>query len=238
MSEILLLSVFSGWETYSWESLNNIPQITQTYNGAKSCTGGSSLFSYKHIIPYCTVFMLRSIRQDRRKLSGKLIRCYCRNYNCFNLEDCMFLNIQTMSLPQFSSVQSLVMSDSLQLYGLQHNSSVLHCIPELDQTHVHWVGDAIQPSHPLSSPSPPAFSFSWHHSLVQWVSSSHQVAQVNISPSNEYSGKGSQRLTGLTSLQSKGLSRVFSNTTVHQFFGTQPSSWTSSHIHTWFLEKL
>ena len=119
MSEILLLSVFSGWETYSWESLNNIPQITQTYNGAKSCTGGSSLFSYKHIIPYCTVFMLRSIRQDRRKLSGKLIRCYCRNYNCFNLEDCMFLNIQTMSLPQFSSVQSLVMSDSLQPHDPQ-----------------------------------------------------------------------------------------------------------------------
>ena len=104
MSEILLSSVFSGWETYSWESLNNIPQITQTYNGANSCIGGSSLFSYKYIIPYCTVFMLRSIRQDRRKLSGKWIRCYCRNYNCFNLEDCMFLNIQTMSLPQFSSV--------------------------------------------------------------------------------------------------------------------------------------
>ena len=54
----------------------------------------------------------------------------------------------------------------------------------------------------------------------------------NTSPSNEYSGKGSQRWTGLTSLQSKGPSRVFSNTTVNQFFGTQPSSWTSSHIHT------
>ena len=49
---------------------------------------------------------------------------------------------------------------------------------EFTQTHVHWVGDAIQPSHPLSSPSPPAFSLSQHQGLFQWVSSSHQVAKV------------------------------------------------------------
>ena len=46
------------------------------------------------------------------------------------------------------------------------------------QTHVHWVSDAIQPSHPLSSPSPPAFSPSQHQGLFQWVSSLHQVAKV------------------------------------------------------------
>ena len=51
-------------------------------------------------------------------------------------------------------------------------------LPELAQTHIHQVGDAIQPSHPLSSPSPPAFSLSQHQSLFQWVSSSHQVAKV------------------------------------------------------------
>ena len=55
---------------------------------------------------------------------------------------------------------------------------VHHQIPELAQTHVHWIGDAIKPSHPLSSPSPPAFSFSQHHGLFQWVGSSHQVAKV------------------------------------------------------------
>ena len=49
---------------------------------------------------------------------------------------------------------------------------------ELIQTHVHWVGDAIQPSGPLSSPSPPAFSLSQHQGLFKWVSSSHQVAKV------------------------------------------------------------
>ena len=50
--------------------------------------------------------------------------------------------------------------------------------PELTQTHVHWVSDAIQPSHPLSSPSPPAFDLSQHQGLFKWVSSSHQVAKV------------------------------------------------------------
>jgi len=53
-----------------------------------------------------------------------------------------------------------------------------HQLLELAQTHVHWVSDAIQPSHPLSSPSPPAFNLSQHQSLFQWISSSHQVAKV------------------------------------------------------------
>ena len=56
---------------------------------------------------------------------------------------------------------------------------VHHHLPELNQTHVHWVGDAIPPSHPLSSASPAAFNLSQHQGLFQWVSSSHQVA---ISP--------------------------------------------------------
>ena len=51
-------------------------------------------------------------------------------------------------------------------------------LPEFTQTHVHWVGDAIQPSHPLLSPSPPAFNLSQHQGLFKWVSSSHQVVQV------------------------------------------------------------
>ena len=55
---------------------------------------------------------------------------------------------------------------------------VYHQLPELTQTHVHQVSDAIQPSHPLSSPSPPAFNLSQHQGLFQWVSSSYQVAKV------------------------------------------------------------
>ena len=55
---------------------------------------------------------------------------------------------------------------------------VHHQFPELTQIHVHWVSDAIQPSHPLSSPSPPTFNLSQHQGLFQWVSSSHQVVKV------------------------------------------------------------
>ena len=68
-----------------------------------------------------------------------------------------------------------------------------HQQPELAQTHVHWVGDAIQPSHPLSSPSPPDFNLSKHQGFFQWVSCSYQVPKywsfsLSISRSNEYSG--------------------------------------------------
>ena len=85
--------------------------------------------------------------------------------------------------------------------------------------------------HPLSSPSPPAFSLSQNQGLFQWVSSSNQVAKVlGVSASASVLPMNTQdwfRLgwTGWISLQSKGLSRVFSNTTVekHQFFGTQVS---------------
>ena len=69
---------------------------------------------------------------------------------------------------------------------------VLHHLPEFAQTCVHWVGDAIQPSHPLLSHSLPAFKFSQHQSPFQWVGSSHQVAEIlnfsfTISLFNEYS---------------------------------------------------
>ena len=66
---------------------------------------------------------------------------------------------------------------------------VHHQLTEFTQTHVHWVGDAIQPSHLLSSPSLAALNLSQHQGLFQWISSSHQVAKYwSISPSNEYSG--------------------------------------------------
>ena len=69
---------------------------------------------------------------------------------------------------------------------------VHHQLPEFTQTHVHWVGDAIQPSHPLVSPSPPTFNLSQHQGLFKWVSHirwpKYWSFSFNISPSNEYSG--------------------------------------------------
>ena len=106
------------------------------------------------------------------------------------------------------------------------------------------VGDAIQPSHPLLSPSPPTFNLSQHQGCFkcQYFTSGGQSIGVSASTSvlpmniRSWFPLG---WTGLISLQSKGLSRVFSSTTVqkHQFFSTQPALWSSSHIHTWPLER-
>ena len=122
---------------------------------------------------------------------------------------------------------------------------VHHQIPEFTQTHVHWVSDAIQPSHPLSSPSPPApqslsasGSFPMNQ-LFAWDGQSIGVsASASVLPMNTHDWFP-LGWTGWISLQSKGLSRVFSSTTVqkHQFFSTQLSSQSSSHIHTRPLEK-
>ena len=70
------------------------------------------------------------------------------------------------------------MSDSLQPHESQHARPPCPSPTPGVQTHVHWVGDAIQPSHPLSSPSPPAPNPSQHQTLFQWVNSSHEVAKV------------------------------------------------------------
>ena len=75
---------------------------------------------------------------------------------------------------------------------------VHHQLPEFTQTHVHRVSDAIQPSHPLLSPSPPAPNPSQHQSLFQWVNSSHEVASFSIIPSKEIPGLISLRMDWLS----------------------------------------
>ena len=146
---------------------------------------------------------------------------------------------------QFSSVTQLCPTLCDPMNGSTPGLPVYHQLQEFTQTHVYWVGDAIQPSHSLLSPSPPALNLSQHQGLFWWVSSLHQVAKVlRVSASTSVLPMNTQDwfplgLTGFISLQSNGLSRVFSNTTVqkHQFFGTQLSSQSNSHIHTWLLEK-
>ena len=102
---------------------------------------------------------------------------------------------------------------------------LLHHLTEFAETHVHWVSDAIQPSHPLSSPSP-TFNLSQHQGLFQWLSSLHQVAKLLELQLQRQSFQWIFRTDFLyNGLQSKGLSRVFSNITVqkHQFFCAQLS---------------
>ena len=77
----------------------------------------------------------------------------------------------------FSSVAQLCPTPWDLMDCITPGLAVHHQLLEFTQTHVHWVGDAIQPSHPLSSPSP-TFNLSQHQGLFQWASSSHQVAQV------------------------------------------------------------
>ena len=107
------------------------------------------------------------------------------------------------------------MPSSLRPHGLQHaRLPHLHHLPKFAQTHVHWVSDAIQPSHPPSSPCPPAFNLSQHQRLFQWVSSSPQVAkvlelQLQHCPSNEYSGLTSFRINCLISLLIQGKNFLF-----------------------------
>ena len=102
---------------------------------------------------------------------------------------------------------------------------VLHQLLEFAQTHLHWFGDAVQPSHPLLLPSPPAFNLSQHKGLFQWVGSSHQVAKIlalqltaSVLPMI-IPGWFPLGLTGLISLQSKGLSRDFSSSVLHLLYG-------------------
>jgi len=171
-------------------------------------------------------------------------------------------------LVQFSSVQSLscvlwiqcnLYIDSVQFSSVAQSCLILwdpmnlstpglpvhHQLPEFTQTHVHGVGDAIQPSHPLSSPCPPASNPSQHQGsfpmsqLFAWGGQSTGVSvSASVLPMNtqDWSPLGG---IGWISLQSKGLTRVFSNTTVqkHQFFCAQLSSQSNSRIHTWPLEK-
>ena len=136
--------------------------------------------------------------------------------------------------PHSGSVQfsSVTQSCATLCDPMDYNMSgfpVHHQLPELAQTPVHWVGDAIQSSHPLLSPSPPSFNLSQQGGsfpVSQFFASGGQ--SIGVSASSSILPMNIQdwfplEFTGLVSLQSKGLSRVFSNTTVqkHQFFGAQ-----------------
>ena len=88
------------------------------------------------------------------------------------------IHISPAMMVQFSSVTQWCLTLCNSMDCSTPGFPVHHQLPELAQTHAHWVGDAIQPSHPLSSPSPSAFNLSKHQDLFQWVSSSHQVAKI------------------------------------------------------------
>ena len=119
---------------------------------------------------------------------------------------------------------------------------VLHHLPELTQTHVHRVGDAIQPSHPLLSPSPPAFNLFQHQGLnelvlhIRWPK--YWSFSFSISPSNEYSGLISFRMDWFDlAVQGTLKSLLPPHSSKASILQHSVFLWSSSHIHTWLLEK-
>ena len=120
-----------------------------------------------------------------------------------------------------------------------------HYLSKFFQVDVHCIGDAIQPSRPLSPSSPSALNLPQHQGLFQWVkllASDDQTTGASASASvlpTSIQGWFPLRLTSLISLLSQGLSGVFSSTTVwrHQIFGVLPSLWSSSHNRTWPLGR-
>ena len=168
------------------------------------------------------VFLLIKFSKDSENMVMIIQNCW----NHKRLNYCTWLNpVQTFNICK--SCLTLHNPMNCSTPGLP----VHHQLQKFTQTHVHWLSDAIQPSHPLSSPSPPAPNPSQHQGLFQRVNCSHEVAKVlGVSASTSVLPMKSQgwsplEWTGWISLQSKGLSRVFSNTTVqkHQFFGAQLS---------------
>ena len=141
-----------------------------------------------------------------------------------------YINIGLTLEVQFSSVAQSCPSLCDHMNHSTPSFPVCHQLPEFTQTHVHWVGDAIQPSHPLSSPFLPPSIFPSirvfsNESALCTMWPKYWSFSFNISPSNEHQDWLPLRWVGWILLQSKGLSRVFSNTTVqkHQFFSTQLS---------------
>ena len=139
-----------------------------------------------HFILCCKIFYMSLTIFKKHFHDGVIIcRVISLQFSCSVIYDCAPTDCNTPGLP------------------------VHHQLLKLTQTHVYWVGDAIQPSHPVSSPSLPAFNLSQHQCLFKWVSSLHQVAKYwsysfSISPSNEHPGFISFRMDWLDLLAVQG----------------------------------
>ena len=160
---------------------------------------------------------------------------------CEMVEDCwtaacMICPVLCEDSVQFSSVAQLCPTLCDPMDCSFPGFPVHHQLLELAQTHVHWVGDAIQPSCPLSSPSPPAFNLSYHQGLFQWVSYSHQVARVLEFQLQHHSFQWIFR-TDFFAVQGTLKSLFQHHSSKASIFGAEPSLWSNSHIHPWLLEK-
>ena len=129
------------------------------------------LLARSHLMgPWWIIISLEMLGQKNSQIS----QWFCHAAKIRNLSH----QGRPIKLLQFSSVQSLSRPTLRPMNRSTPGLPVHHQLLEFTQTHVHWVNDAIQPSHPLSSPCPPALNLSQHQALFKWVSSLHQVAKV------------------------------------------------------------
>ena len=156
----------------------------------------------------------------------------------------IFIYYKTITEIRSVQFSHSVMSDSLRPQELQHARSPCPSpLPEFTQTHVHWVSDAIQPSHPLSSTSLSALNLPQHQGLFKWVSSLHQVANVLEfqlqHQSNGHPGLISFRMDWLDLLAVQGTLKSLLQHHSSKASILQCSDFLTvhSHIHTWQLEK-
>ena len=165
--------------------------------------------------------------------------------NCCVLQVKAVKKVNLQSLHQFSSVPQSCPTLCDPMDCSMPGLPVHHQLPELSQTPVHRVGDAIQPSHPLSSPSPPAPNPSQHQGLFQWVNSSHEVAKVLEFQLQHQSFQRTLRTdllqNGLIGSPCSPRDSQESSPTLqfkkHQFFGARLSLQSTPDIHAWQLGK-
>ena len=121
----------------------------------------------------CVFFIIymSAIQRGKMQADDIILNCLVATFKIY-MYKYTYISVQFSSVAQ--SCPTLCDPMNFSTPGLP----VHHCYPEFTQTHIHRVGDAIQPSHPLSSPSPPALNPSQHQSLFQWVNSPHEVAKV------------------------------------------------------------
>ena len=148
-----------------------------------------TLFFFKIVLAYISIWLLGLVCQYMQKDWPNFFTCYrlyLPLFSWISLDSLFFLGTCTFPLGYLifgisDQIRSVAQSCPT-LWDPMNRSRpdllVHHQLPEFTQTHIHWVSDAIQPSHPPSSPSPPAPNPSQHQSLFQWVNASHEVAKV------------------------------------------------------------
>ena len=161
---------------------------TQTHREQSTLSHGTGLIHLVHVICIPKKDWASTLRNDIQNIphsiktnipprNSKIYIGYMYAWNTYYI-DLILGHIKSLNKLQFSSVTQSCPTLCDPLNRSTPGLPVHHQLQEFTQTHIHRVSDAIQPSHPLSSPSPPAPNPSLYQSLFQWVNSSHEVAKV------------------------------------------------------------